>query len=1031
MSAIQSSVGLVSGIPIQDTVDQLMAISARPRDLIAQRNEGLAAERAAIDAISSLTLSTKFSLNNLDLRRTFTGSLVSSSDSSAVSASLATGGEPTPGSYSFTPLRQATSHQLVSDRFVDVSDLGTGTLSFGFGGQVDKGIDLSQINSGEGFVAGEIKITDRDGQSAVIDLRGARTIDEVLETINGASEIDVSASVSGDRLVLEDLTGGSGTLRVREVSGGQTAESLGLLNTAVGSTLTGDDIYGLSNNSELTSLRDGLGVRIDSSTDADIRVTLADGSSADIDLSGSQNLGDVIDKITSATDLGGNLSIAFNGDSDGLVLTDATVGSQLVVQDLSGGTAAADLGIATTGATGTLNGDRLISGLKDSLVSNLKYGETLSLETIQITDRAGTSDTVDLSSAETLGEVIDLINAGSPQVTASFNSARNGLVLTDTSGGSGSLIVANGASGTTADDLGLTVNAAVDSTDGGSLNRQVVGTATRLSDFNGGRGVRLADIRITDSLGLSSIINLDNGEDSAETLGDVIDLINDSPVNVTASINATGDGILLTDTAGGSGTLTVEESGSGFAAADLNLLGGSTATNQSGQQTIDGTTRYSIDLSTLDDSSGGTTLSSLKGGDGIDLGVFKITSKQGDSAFIDLRTDGGATSVQDVIDRINEQANDIGVVASLNEEQNGILLVDSNEASGVLTVEDIQGTSAADLLIAGEASFDGAADGSEIEGTGLFTFTEDNQLSTLADRINGLGAGVNAAVFNDGAGFRLSLTSDQTGAGSELLVDGLSGSIGFTETSRPGDAVAIFGGVSGIGGFAVTSSTNDFDNVIDGVSLSIERATGQTISIDVSADTQPIVDEVQGFVDAFNSLRSNLDTVADFDAETETTGILFGSSEVLRIEADLSRVLTGNFSVSGAYTNLRQVGVEFNSDGTLSFNATTLREAYEDNPTAVEDLFRDAENGVVARVGGAVDQLAGDTNSLLSSRSTTLQDTIDDNSNRIDVWNERLERERTQLLLEFIRLEETIALLQSNNSVIESIVPIQVQSGGG
>ena len=46
MTRIQSSVGLITGIPIEETVNKLMAIAARPRDLL-DGSQQVAGVRAA------------------------------------------------------------------------------------------------------------------------------------------------------------------------------------------------------------------------------------------------------------------------------------------------------------------------------------------------------------------------------------------------------------------------------------------------------------------------------------------------------------------------------------------------------------------------------------------------------------------------------------------------------------------------------------------------------------------------------------------------------------------------------------------------------------------------------------------------------------------------------------------------------------------------------------------------------------------------------------------------------------------------
>lgn len=1043
MSAIQSSVGLITGIPIQDTVDQLIAVSSRPRNLLSQRNQGLQSERAAIDRLSSLTLSTKFSLNKLNLARTFTARAASSSNETAVSARVQTGASPVAASYQFTPLKLASSHQLVSSRIDDVADLGSGSLSFGYGGHVDRGVSLDDLNGGEGFDAGKIKITDRAGQTAVIDLRGAQTIDDVIESINEASELDVVASADGDRLVITDNSGETGTLRVREVDGGTTAASLGIAQTAAGDTLTGTDIYRLGEETELASLNDGLGVRITQASDrestegineaADLSITLRDGTTAEIDLSGLDTLGEVIDAINTNAGLDGGLTASFNADQNGLVLTDSTGGSgNLIVQDLEDSTAATDLGIATAAegvASATLDGQRLISGLKDTLISNLNAGAGVDLTgaSIDITDRSGTTVAgIDLSNAETIGEVIQAINDSASTVEARINDARNGIVLTDTTGGSGSLVVADASGSTAAADLGLTIDSATNSADGGSLSRRSVSKATRLEDFNG--GVSIGDIKITDSSGSSSTIQIQDTDNDAETLGDVIDRINASGLgakgSITARINDAGDGILITDNAGGTGTLKVEEVGSGKTAEELGLLGDSTATDENGAQIINGTTSFSVDLSDLENSARATSLASLNDGEGIDLGIFEVSTASGESFAVDLgKGTADAQTIGDVIDRINESATAAGldVTASLNENQSGIVITDNTTGDGEFAVTDRGSDKTAEqLLLTGEA------DGNEIAGPGLFTFNGDNALQTLAERINDLGAGVTASVFNDGAGFRLSLTADRPGAGNELLVDGLASQLSFTETSRPSDAVALFGGVGGIGGFAVTSKTNEFSEVIDGVTLTANQASGEAVSVDLVSDDQPVVDALQDFVDAYNSLRSNLDQTTDFDAESATTGILFGRSEVLQVDTQLSRLVTDRYFIDGEATTLASIGLSVDEEGKLALDTGRLRDALAEDPEQVESLFRDEDRGVVARLTAAIDSLAGDENSLLSRRSDALTRTIDDNATRIEALNASLERQRDRLLLDFFRLEETIGNLQSNTSFLDSIQAITI-----
>ena len=285
-------------------------------------------------------------------------------------------------------------------------------------------------------------------------------------------------------------------------------------------------------------------------------------------------------------------------------------GTRLVVTDKSGGTsnsfsltseygsqALQDLGLDGTPDGGTITGRALLAGPQDVLLSSLNGGQGLgTLGEIDITNRSSSTPvTVDLAGAETLGDVVDLIDEASAGVTAQINAANDGIELTDTSGGSGNLVVADtpGQTADTAEALGIAVNGAVGSVNS-DLHLQTVSANTLLSTYNGGAGVAPGTLTIIDSNGNQSTVDLDSS--SIQTIGDVIRAINNSCKNVTASINAEGDGIALTETNPGSGQLTVEE-GDSTTAADLHLLNQKavTSTDQGvTTQTIDGSSTYTV-----------------------------------------------------------------------------------------------------------------------------------------------------------------------------------------------------------------------------------------------------------------------------------------------------------------------------------------------------------------------------------------------------------------------------------------------------
>ncbi len=102
---------------------------------------------------------------------------------------------------------------------------------------------LADLNNGSGVRAGSIKITDRAGNTATINLASASTVQDVLTAINNQSGIEVTTSVNGagTALVLTDTSGGTGSLKIEE-AGGYTATDLGILGEASSNVFNGSVI---------------------------------------------------------------------------------------------------------------------------------------------------------------------------------------------------------------------------------------------------------------------------------------------------------------------------------------------------------------------------------------------------------------------------------------------------------------------------------------------------------------------------------------------------------------------------------------------------------------------------------------------------------------------------------------------------------------------------------------------------------------------------------------------------------------------
>jgi flagellar hook-associated protein 3 FlgL len=203
----------------------------------------------------------------------------------------------------------------------------------------------------------------------------------------------------------------------------------------------------------------------------------------------------------------------------------------------------------------------------DTLVSSLNGGVGITPGSISISDRAGNTASISVSSTDTIENVISRINSTGVNVTASINSNGNGLQLVDNNTViTKSMTVSEVSGGSTAMELGILGKR--DGTLSGSDLNPIMTTSTLISSLEGGNGLTLNDINVVNGAA-SGTVTLS----SATTLGDVISLINNAGLNVTASINSAGNSLQITSN-NSSTVAVVRNVGTDETAENLGLGGG-------------------------------------------------------------------------------------------------------------------------------------------------------------------------------------------------------------------------------------------------------------------------------------------------------------------------------------------------------------------------------------------------------------------------------------------------------------------------
>ncbi len=904
MGSIQSSVGLVTGLNISDTIEKLMALEATPKDRLTARQTALKTEQTAMIDLTTLVVGMQLVGKGLARPELFRTKSANSSNSNLVSTTVT--GKPALGNYTVTPVRQVRTQQTLSSAVASKTvALGAGVVTLAQGGVVDESVALDALNGGQGVQRGKIKISDRSGASATIDLRFAQNIDDVLAAINTNEDISVKASVVGDSIKLTDQTGQTtSNLKVQEVTGGTTAAGLGLstVNVAANSA-TGADVFSLNSALDIGRLNDGSGLSIRSSV-ADLQFSLRDQTTLDIQFTGNEkSLGDVINRIN-ITGIG-KIEAKISASGDTIEFKDLTTdsGGTFSVANANGGTLKDDLGLSNAAAGDTLTGERLLGGLKTSLLRSLGGGQGLgTLGTISITDRSGASTSVDLSAAKTLEGVINSINGAGLGITASINDAHNGILLKDTTGATTSnLIVANNDGTNSATKLKIAVNGAVTKINSGSLAKQFISEGTALSSLNGGAGVKLGTIVVQDGAGQSSVLDLKTL--GVETIGDVVDAFNSLSIGVRAKINETGDGLLIYDSSGGGGNVVITDAGSNTTAKDLHINGSSALTTVNGNsvQAVNGATTVSVTLDSDD-------------------------------------------TLEDLVQKIN--------------------------AAG------------------------GPATASIITSSG-----SDSQ-------------------------FELSLVGNRSGSVGRFVFDASSIGLSTTNVVEGRDALAAVSQANGGATRLFTSADNNFATAISGLNLTLKGSSTEAISISVTESNSNVASSLQQFVDQYNKIRDKLTSLNFYNEDTQKRGPLFGSTIALRLDTDLSRLVTSKLIGVGDITSLASLGVGISDTGKLSLDTSKLQEKLLSDPSGVEKFFTDTTRGFAKQVDLLSERLAGVNKSLLLGRNATLQSQIEGFQLRIDTMTTRLARRKTALQTKFYNLELAVQKIQSNQSSISTLTSV-------
>jgi len=363
--------------------------------------------------------------------------------------------------------------------------------------------------------------------------------------------------------------------------------------------------------------------------------------------------------------------------------------------------------------------------------------------------------------------------------------------------------------------------------------------------------------------------------------------------------------------------------------------------------------------------------------DSTTVGAGDIQIQVGDGEVVTVEIDTTNNTLSGLRDAINNA--DAGVSASiLNDGSDALpyrLLLTADEtgtenAIGVTvdltggTAPDFSAASIGTAVAADGNTYTGAvASGGTYTGTTncsyLVEIVEGGPLASATYRVSEDGgttwgstlalAGGTIDVFDDAHGSDLGVDATFTdatfAAGDQFIVDA------FVPTVQEAADAQIAVG-SGAGQITIASASNSVTDVLPGMTLDLVKADAdETVVITVEPDTATIQDNVQTFVEYYNSAISFIRQQTSYNAETEQAGILLGNTSVMRIQQELQRTVLGVVpGLQGDYDGLYSLGITVGATGTLTLDSSALTDALDEDLDAVARVFQASGESTHAKV---------------------------------------------------------------------------------
>jgi flagellar hook-associated protein 2 len=299
-------------------------------------------------------------------------------------------------------------------------------------------------------------------------------------------------------------------------------------------------------------------------------------------------------------------------------------------------------------------------------------------------------------------------------------------------------------------------------------------------------------------------------------------------------------------------------------------------------------------------------------------------------------------------------------------------------------------------------------------------------ITDLKNWINGLGVNVSASVVEttSSSNWALMIQGTQTGTTNAVSFSGLTGLTDATPTLTNTSVTAAANASFVVNGTTFSRASNSVTDVIDGLTLSLNKASASAQTISVGKGTDVSNDAINTLIKAYNDVMSTYKTMTANSANSDKPGNFANSPSTLsfinQIKDSFAKGISYTTNGTLKTMSLSALGIDLQRDGTAKFNSASFATA---SAAGLRDtLALGVTMGYVSSTSNLNTFLTAQvkTGGALSSQITSETTAVQDLTKRKDNLQIRLNSIKNNLVSQYSSLNALLYQLSSTSNSLTS-----------